>query len=157
MVDSSRSSAAAGLVGGVSRRIARTALAAGLLTGGLAATAQADHSHEAGHAHDRPYSRVSVRVEHRTLTITGTAASDKLALRLRAGDPRQLQVDVGDDGSADFTVRRRHFNRIFVKAGDGNDQVRIDDSNGTFTTTTPTQINGSAAMTPCSAEVGPRP
>ena len=85
---------------------------------------------------------MSVQVTHRTLTITGTAASDKLTLRLRAGHPRRLQVDVGDDGSADFTVQRRRFDRIVVNAGDGNDQVRIDESNGAFTTTTPTQING---------------
>lgn len=139
MVDSSRSSASAGRGGGVSRRIARTALAAGLLAGGLAASAQAA---EAGGNHHRARSPVSVQVSHRALTITGTAGSDKLALRLRAGDPRQLQVDVADDGSADFTVRRQRFDRIVVNAGDGNDQVRIDESNGAFTTTTPTQING---------------
>ena len=127
---------------GVSRQIARTALAAGVLTTGLAASAQAAHSPKAAHAHYRAHPAVSVRVRHRTLTITGTAGSDKLALRLRKDDPRQLQVDVGGDGSAEFTVRRRRFDRIVVNAGDGNDQVRIDESNGTFTTTTPTQING---------------
>ncbi len=142
MDDLNSSSAAAGRVGGVGRRIARTALAAGLVTGGLAASAQAAHFPKAAHAHDRAHSPVSVQVKHRTLTITGTAGSDKLALRLRAGDPPRLQVDVGDDGSADFSVRRRRFDRIVVNAGDGNDQVRIDDSNGAFTTTTPTQING---------------
>jgi Ca2+-binding RTX toxin-like protein len=84
----------------------------------------------------------SVHVKHRTLTITGNAASDKLALRLQAGDSQKLQVDVGDDGSADFTIRRHRFDRIVVNAGDGNDQVRIDDSNASFTTTTPTEING---------------
>lgn len=117
-------------------------MAAGLVTGGLAASAQAAHPHNATHAHDRPDSRGSVRVEHRTLTIAGTARSDKLALRLRAGDLQQLQVDVGDDGSADFTVRCRRFDRIVVNAGDGNDHVRIDESDGAFTTTTATQING---------------
>jgi Ca2+-binding RTX toxin-like protein len=127
--------------GGICRRFGRTALTAGLLTGGLAATPAAE-AHDTAHAHHQARSGVSVRVEHRTLTITGTAASDRLALRLRAGDPRQLQVDVGDDGSADLQVRRNRFNRIVVNAGDGNDQVRIDESNGAFTTTTPTQING---------------
>ncbi len=119
--------------GGRNRRIARTALAAGLLTGGLAASAQASHGVHAA---------VSVHIRHHTLTITGHGASDKLALRLRAGDPQRLQVDVGDDGSADFTVRRHRFNHIVVNAGAGNDQVRIDESNGAFTTTTQTQING---------------
>ena len=129
--------------GGVSRWIVSSAVAAGLITGGLAASAQA-HTPNAAHAHYRPPSRVSVQVKHRTLTITGTAGNDKLALRLRAGDPRRLQVDVGDDGRADFTVERHRVERIVVNAGDGNDQVRIDESNGAFTTTTPTQINGEA-------------
>ena len=132
-----RSSAAAGGFGGASRRMTRTALAAGLLTGGLAVSAQAaDARHPVNVKHP------TASIKHRTLTITGTAASDKLALRLRAGHPQTLQVDVGDDGSADFQVRRRRFDRIIVNAGGGNDLVRIDESNGAFTTTTPTQING---------------
>ena len=117
-------------------------MAAGLVTGSLAASAQAAHSPKAVHAHYRAHSPVAVQVTRRTLTIAGTAASDNVTLRLRAGHPRQLQVDVGDDGSADFTVQRRRFDRIVVNAGNGNDQVRIDESNGAFTTTTPTQING---------------
>jgi Ca2+-binding RTX toxin-like protein len=128
--------------GGLGRRIARTALAAGVLTGGLAASAQAARVSTATYAHRAADPGIAVHVRHRTLTVTGTAGNDTLALRLRAGDPKRLQVDVGDDGSADFTIRRRRFDRIVVNAGDGNDQVRIDDSNGAFTTTTPTQING---------------
>ena len=48
-------------------------------------------------------------VKHRTLVIRGDAAGDRLALRLRAGDPQTLQVDFGDDGSPDFQVQRRRF------------------------------------------------
>ena len=137
-----RSPVSSGGRGGVRRRIARTALAAGLVTGSLAASAQAAHSHRRIHAHYQAHSRgigpgrAPYAHDHRH------RGNDKLALRLRAGDPRRLQVDVGDDGSADFTVQRRRFDRIVVNAGDGNDQVRIDESNGAFTTTTPTQING---------------
>jgi Ca2+-binding RTX toxin-like protein len=135
---STRSSAAVGREGGNRRRILGTALAAGVLSAGLTASAQADHAAHSVHGkHQTP-----IRIKHRTLTITGSPASDKLALRLRAGDPQRLQVDVGDDGSADFTVRRHRFDRIVINAGEGNDQVRIDESNGAFTTTTPTQING---------------
>jgi Ca2+-binding RTX toxin-like protein len=101
-----------------------------LLTGGLAASA---------HAAD---AASSVSVQHRTLLVQGSAASDKLALRLRAGHPRTLQVDVGDDGRVDFQVNRNRFDRIRVYAGPGNDSVRIDESNGAFTTTTPTRIDG---------------
>ena len=71
----------------------------------------------------------------KTLVVKGTAASDRLALRLRAGAPDKLEVDVGDNGSADFRIARDRVKRIRVKAGGGDDQVRIDDANGAFTTT----------------------
>ncbi|HEX6663148.1 MAG TPA: hypothetical protein VF025_05695 [Gaiellaceae bacterium] len=76
------------------------------------------------------------------LTITGTKASDKLALRLKAGDPNTLQIDVGDDGSADFSVARSDVAKIAVRAKAGNDLVRIDESNGSFTDSIPTTIDG---------------
>ena len=40
-------------------------------------------------------------------TIKGTKASDKITLRLKAGDPGVLEVDVGDDGVPDFSFSRR--------------------------------------------------
>ena len=39
------------------------------------------------------------RLAHGLLAIVGTRASDKIALRLKAGNPGVLQVDVGNDGS----------------------------------------------------------
>src|SRR6266498_3172389 len=39
------------------------------------------------------------QLAHGLLTIVGTQASDKITLRLKAGNPRILQVDVGGDGS----------------------------------------------------------
>src|SRR5262249_60919799 len=51
-----------------------------------------------------------------TLTINGDDASDHLALRLGA-NPNTLQVDVGDDGSADFSFDRSHFDHVVVNAG----------------------------------------
>ena len=56
---------------------------------------------------------------HRVLTITGTTASDKIALRLQAGRPGILQVDVGDDGRADFQFERQRLARIVVDARAG--------------------------------------
>ena len=41
-----------------------------------------------------------------TLQITGNGASDKLALRLQAGVPTVLDVDVGDNGTADASFDR---------------------------------------------------
>ena len=126
------SSAAARRSGSAGPRLVKAALAAGLLTGGLAFGAQAADAHQT----------VKVKVEHQTLVVKGTKADDRIALRLRAGDPQTLQVDVGDNGSADFQVARDRFSRIRVNAARGDDLVRIDESNGAFTTTTPTQLNG---------------
>jgi Ca2+-binding RTX toxin-like protein len=82
------------------------------------------------------------RLKHGLLRIKGTDASDAIALRLKLGDPGTLQVDFGDDGSADFSFARDQIARITVKARAGDDRVRIDDSNGAFTDTIPTTIDG---------------
>ena len=79
---------------------------------------------------------------HRALTITGTRASDRIALRLQAGRPDILQVDVGDDGRADFRFARKGLASIAVDARAGDDVVRIDESNGAFTDSIPTTLNG---------------
>jgi Ca2+-binding RTX toxin-like protein len=76
------------------------------------------------------------------LTVEGSNASDRIALRLLAGQPGILQVDVGDDGSADFSFARREIAQIAVDAGNGGDSVRIDESNGVFGDTIPTTIDG---------------
>jgi hypothetical protein len=76
------------------------------------------------------------------LTIAGSPRNDTIALRLAAGDPGIIQVDVGDDGSADFSVRRAGVAEIAVAAGAGADSVVIDQLNGAFTDTIPTTLNG---------------
>jgi hypothetical protein len=107
--------------GAVTRQIASTALALGLLTGGLTSSAQASSHARHDRHHHWAYLSGPVAISHRTLVIAGSPGDDKIALRLRARDPGRLQVDFGDDGSADFTVRRRRFDRIVVNAGGGND------------------------------------
>ncbi len=82
------------------------------------------------------------QLAHGLLAVVGTRASDKITLRLKAGNPGILQVDVGDDGSADFSFKRAHIARILVSARRGDDVVRIDESNGAFTSTIPTTIAG---------------
>src|SRR5262249_31773765 len=44
-----------------------------------------------------------------------------------------LEVDVGDDGTADFSFDRSKFSSIVIDAGAGDDIVRMDESNGVFT------------------------
>jgi len=87
---------------------------------------------------DRP------KLKHGVLTVLGTDRAEKIALRLKAGDAATLQVDVGDDGSADFSFKRKLVARIAVDARAGDDLVRIDDANGAFTTAIPTTIDAGA-------------
>ena len=95
-----------------------------------------------GIAAERAHAGYSARVNNGTLTLTGNGASDQLALRLQAGVPTTLQVDVGDNGSADLSFDRAAFDRIVVNAGGGNDRVRMDEANGVFTDTETTSMNG---------------
>jgi Ca2+-binding RTX toxin-like protein len=85
---------------------------------------------------------VRATVTDGTLRISGSPRADKIVLRLSALDANQLQVDVGDDGSADKTFDIATLRAIDVEAGNGNDTVRIDEVNGAFTTRPATRIDG---------------
>jgi Ca2+-binding RTX toxin-like protein len=85
---------------------------------------------------------VRAQVKRGTLEVKGGDRDDAVALRLKAGDSTLVQVDVGDDGSADFSFARGGISAINVKTGDGDDSARIDDANGAFTDTIPTTISG---------------
>lgn len=82
------------------------------------------------------------RIENDCLTIIGTAADTTLSLRLRAGSPSVLEIDTDNDGAAEFSFARAHFNCIVVHARGGDDVVFIDDSNGGFTDTETTTLFG---------------
>ena len=99
------------------------------------------------HANYNPYPPKAAKfkapkLKQGVLTVKGSKRSDKIALRLQAGDAGILQVDVGDDGSADFYFERSKIAKITVKAGAGDDLVRIDESNGAFTDSIPTTLAG---------------
>jgi Ca2+-binding RTX toxin-like protein len=68
-----------------------------------------------------------------TLRITGDGASDKLGLQLDPVNPGVLQLDVGEDGTVDFTFDRSTFSAIDVQAGGGNDEVRVGNGVGDVT------------------------
>jgi len=100
-----------------------------------------------GRTDKSPYPNATFKhpqLKHGVLTIKGTKVSDKITLRLKAGDPRVLEVDVGDDGVPDFSFSRASVTRIAINAGKGNDAIRIDDTNGAFTDVIPTTIDGGA-------------
>ena len=84
------------------------------------------------------------KLKHGVLAVRGTEASDTIALRLEAGNPGNLQIDVGDDGSADFSFERNEIAEIAVDARPGDDLVRIDDSGGPFTDGIATTLDGGA-------------
>jgi len=87
---------------------------------------------------------VRARVKRGTLEVKGTPGADALALRLKAGDPDTVEVDVGNDRSPDFSFARRDLRAIAVEARGGADFVRVDDTNGGFTDSIPTTIDGGA-------------
>ncbi len=85
----------------------------------------------------------SAVVSNGTLQITDTSGgATRLTLRLASGAPTILEVDVGDDGAADFTFDRNAFDHIVVQAGSGDDVLRIDESNGVFTDVEATTLDG---------------
>jgi hypothetical protein len=85
---------------------------------------------------------VRADLRHGTLEVKGGDQANDVALRLKAGDASVIQVDVGDDHAADFSFARAGVGAIDVKAGDGDDVVRVDDANGSFTNAIPTTIAG---------------
>ena len=64
------------------------------------------------------------------LTVDGSNADDKITLRLQAAT---VQVDFGDDGTPDFSFSAADVNAIDVNAGNGDDTVGVDETNGAFT------------------------
>jgi Ca2+-binding RTX toxin-like protein len=104
----------------------------------LASAVVASNASAATHKIQRP------KLKRGSLNIEGTRASDKIALRLKAGNARILQVDIGDDGKANFSFKRKQVARISVHAGAGNDLVRIDERNGVFTARIKTLLDGGA-------------
>ncbi len=77
-----------------------------------------------------------------TLFVFGSNGPDTIALRVGADDTSVLRVDIGDDGTSDFTVNRSHFNRIAVLGFGGDDRIRVDESQVTFTDLSPTLMFG---------------
>src|SRR4051794_34484350 len=87
-------------------------------------------------------SRVGAAVVRGTLIVSGTPSANRIALRLSRSLPRRLQVDFGDNGTTDRSFTLGSFVAIDVEGGAGNDRIRIDNRNGSFTKSKRTRING---------------
>ena len=123
-----------------SMKSTRLVVAAVALTAGLAAMA----GHADAAARDvKPIKHP--KLKDGLLAIEGTRRSDRLTLRLAAGNPGVLQLDVGEDGSADYDFARQEVARIELAAGDGDDLVSIDESNGAFSEIAITLDGGAGA------------
>jgi Ca2+-binding RTX toxin-like protein len=85
---------------------------------------------------------VQAELDGGTLRVEGGDRPNSVALRLKAGDLTRIQVDAGDNGSADFSFARGDVRAIRVTMGNGRDSVRVDDANGAFTDSIPTTIAG---------------
>ena len=85
---------------------------------------------------------VRATVDAGTLHISGSRSADRIALRLSALDPNLLQVDVGDDGSGEFSFNRAAIATIALDGKAGDDLLRVDEGNGVFTEAIPTSLKG---------------
>jgi len=127
--------------------LAVSALVAAAALGGTAgpAAAYGAHHDKAGKAsHQRRHEAglELARLYDGLLAVEGTNADDRLAVRLQAGNSAILQVDLGDDGSAELSFPRAEVERLSIDGGNGGDSVRIDEGNGVFTDAIATTIDG---------------
>src|SRR5262245_53495919 len=75
---------------------------------------------------------VHVKAQDGVLRVTGTPFSDAIALRLAAGNPAVGEIDVDNDGAADFSFTVAEFTAIVVDGGRGSDRLALDTSRGAF-------------------------
>ena len=86
------------------------------------------------------HAAVTATVAGGTLRVTGGGAGERIALRLAPGS--RVGVDVGDNGSVNFSFLRSTFTKIVVNGGGGNDRLRVNEAGGAFTNTEKTTFNG---------------
>jgi hypothetical protein len=91
-----------------------------------------------------PAASIKAAIKRDLLTVSGTAGADVVALRLQADDPTTVEIDVGADGSPDYQFNRQRFSTIVVNGAGGADRLTIDQSNGAFTDTEATTLDGGA-------------
>src|SRR5215211_6287843 len=86
--------------------------------------------------------KVEASIRGGQLNVLGTKGNDRITLRLKPGNKSRLQVDVGSNGSAEFTFKRSAFNRIVVRGAAGADMLSINERYGVFTNTEATSLFG---------------
>jgi hypothetical protein len=85
---------------------------------------------------------VKAAIRRNGLTVSGTTGPDAVTLRLEAGDPTMLEIDVGADGTADYRFDRRLLTAIVVSGRTGDEIIIADHRNGLFSDTESTTFGG---------------
>ncbi len=75
----------------------------------------------------------TAQVKNGTLKVTGDNAANPISVNLAFGAPNVLQVDVGEDGTADFSFDRSTFTAVEIDGGGGNDDLRVSNGGGVIT------------------------
>ena len=79
---------------------------------------------------------------HRALRVDGGRADDLITLRVLAAKPHLLEVDLGDDGTAEASILRSRFDTIVVHGRAGNDTLKVDGTSAPFDE--PVSVRGNA-------------
>ena len=69
----------------------------------------------------------SVQIDDGALQINGDSANNKIALFNQAAS---IAIDLGADGTAEFTADRTAFTKVEVKGGNGDDELTVGNAGG---------------------------
>ena len=87
--------------------------------------------------HKKP--KVKGHVKKRVATVIGTPNGETIVLRLKAGNPNKIQVDVGNNGSADWQFNRRSAGHNTILVDDEAAQTQASTTRSSSATTTTRQ------------------
>lgn len=116
-------------------------LAAGLTAAALAAAL--GHGNTAG-AQELAGGKVKTKLDGSTLVVQGSSGNDAITLRLKAGDPNKLVVEVPSSPSSRQELDRAAFDSVRVVGGAGDDTITVDEENGVFSDTESLAFEGGA-------------
>ena len=123
-------------------RLASAALAATVAAGAAGIVAEPGNAAAVTAANASQVRTSSAELSHGLLTITGTGARDRIALRLKADHPGVVQVDIGDNGSADFSSSASRSRRSPFTRGLATTSCVSTKATAIFTDSIPTTIAG---------------
>lgn len=115
------------------------AVAATVATAALAAALGIGHHAD---AQELVGGKVKSKLDGSTLTVQGTSGNDTITLRLKAGDPATLVVDVPSNPASNQEFDRARVDAVRVLGGAGADTLTIDEANGVFSDSEAVSFDG---------------